>query len=35
MVLMNLSAEQQKRRRSREQTCGHRGGRGGWDELRE
>ena len=35
MVLMNLSAGQQWKRRHREQTCGHSRGRRGWDELRE
>ena len=34
-VLMNLFAEQQQRRKHREQTCGHSGGRRGWDKLRE
>ena len=32
---MNLSAGQQWRCRHREQTCGHSGGRKGWDNLRE
>ena len=32
---MNLPAGQQWRRRHREQTCGHSGGRRGWDKLRE
>ena len=35
VVLMNLSVGQQQRHRHREQTCGHSGGRRGWDELRE
>ena len=35
MVLMNLSAEQQWRHRHREETCGPRWGRTGWDGLRE
>ena len=36
MVVMNLSAGQQWRRRHREQTCGHNGGeKRRWDELRE
>ena len=35
MVLMNLSAGQQWRCRLRKQTCGHRAGRRGWDELTE
>ena len=35
MVLMNLSAGQQRRHRHRKQTCGHSGGRRGRDELRE
>ena len=35
MVLVNLSAGQQWRRRHRKQTCGHSGGRREWDELRE
>ena len=35
MVLMNLFAEQQWRCRHREQTGEHRGGRRGWDDLRE
>ena len=35
MVLMNLFAGQQRRRRYREQTCGHSGGRREWDRLRE
>ena len=35
MVLMNLFAGQQWRRRHTKQTCGHSGGRRGWDELRE
>ena len=34
-VLVNLSAGQQWKRRHREQTCGHSGGRRGWDEWRE
>ena len=34
MVLMNLFAGQEKRCSCRERTCGHSGGRGGWDELR-
>ena len=34
-VLMNLFAEQQWRRRHREETCGDSGGRREWDELRE
>ena len=33
MVLMNLFAGQEYRHRK--QTCGHSGGRRGWDELRE
>ena len=32
---MKLFAGQQKRHRHKEQTCGHSGGRRGWDELRE
>jgi len=32
MVLMNLFAGQQWRRRHREQTCGHNGERRGWDK---
>ena len=35
MVLMNPFAGQEQRYRHTEQTCGHRGGRRGWDELRE
>ena len=35
MVLMSPFSGQQWRRRHREQTCGHSGGRTGWDELRE
>ena len=35
MVLMNLFAGQEKRHRHREHTCGHCGGRGGWDKVRE
>ena len=35
MVLMNLFAGQQWRRRHREQICGHSVGRRGWDELKE
>ena len=35
MVLMNLFAGQQWRCRHRKQTCGHSGGKKGWDELRE
>ena len=35
MVLMKLFAGQQWRHRHREQTCGHRGGGRGWDEMRE
>ena len=35
LVLMNLSAGQQWRCRHREQTCGHTGGRRGWDTQRE
>ena len=35
MVLMNTSAGQQWTHRHREQTCGHSGGRRGWDELRK
>ena len=35
MVLMNLFAGQQWRRRQREQTCGPRVGGRGWAELRE
>ena len=34
MVLMNLFVGQQWRCRHREWTCGHSGGRRGWDELR-
>ena len=33
MVQMNLFVGKGYRYRHREQTCGHRGGRGGWDEL--
>ena len=35
MVLMSLFAGQQWRRRHREQTCEHSGGRRGWDALSE
>ena len=35
MVLMNIFAGQQWRLRQRKKTCGHRGGRGGWEEQRE
>ena len=35
MVLMNLIAGPEKRRRRREQTCGHMEGRRGWDKLRQ
>ena len=35
MVLMNLLAEQQWRRRHREQTCGHSWGRRERDRLKE
>ena len=35
MVLMNLFAGQQWRRRHRDQICGHSVGRRGWDELKE
>ena len=35
MVLMNLFAGQQWRRRCREQICGHSLGGRGWDELKE
>ena len=35
MVLMNPFAGQEQRHRHPEQTCGHRGGRRGWAELRE
>ena len=35
MVLMILHAEQQRRRRHKEQTFGFSGRRQGWDELRE
>ena len=35
LVLMNLSAGQQWRRRHREQTCGHSGGRRGRRKWRE
>ena len=34
-VLMDLFAGQQWQHRHKEQACGHSGGRGGWDELRE
>ena len=34
MVLINLSAGHQWRRRHRQQTCGHREGRRGWEKLR-
>ena len=34
-VLMALLAGQQWQHRHKEQACGHGGGRGGWDELRE
>ena len=34
-IFMNLSAGQQWRHIHREQTCGHSGGRRGYDELRE
>ena len=33
MVQMNLFAGQELRCRRREGTCGHSGGRRGWDEL--
>ena len=35
MVLMNLFAGQQWRRKHREQTSGHSEGRSGWEELRD
>ena len=35
MILMNVFAGQQWRRRQTEQTHGHSRGRRGWDELRE
>ena len=35
MVPMSLFAGQQWRCRLREQTCGHRGGRRGWDKLKD
>ena len=35
VVLMNLFVGQQNRRKRREQTCGHSGGRRGWDASRE
>ena len=35
MVLMKLSAGQEYRCRHREHTCGHSGGRRGWDEKKE
>ena len=35
MVQMNLFAGQEQRCRHREGVCGHRGGRGGWDESGE
>ena len=35
MALMSLFAGQQGRHRHREQTCGHSGGRRGWDKLKE
>ena len=33
MILTDLFAGQQGRHRQREQTCGHSGGRRGWDGL--
>ena len=33
MVQMNLFVGQEWRHRHKEWTCGHSGGRGGWDEL--
>ena len=33
IVQMNLFPWQEERFRCRERTCGHRRGRGGWDEL--
>ena len=33
IILMNLSAGQKYRLRHRERTCGHSGGRRGWDKL--
>ena len=30
---MNLFAGQESKHRGREQTCGHRRGRGGWNEI--
>ena len=35
IILMNLSAGQWWRHRLGEHTCGHSGGRKGWEELRE
>ena len=35
MVLMNLSAGQQRRHRHKEEPFGHSGGRRGWDDLRD
>ena len=35
MDLMDLFAGQEQRHRCREWTCGHSGGKKGWDELRE
>ena len=35
MVFMSLFAGQEYRHRHRGQTCGHSGGRRGWDELTE
>ena len=35
IVLMIILAGQQTRWRHKEQTCGHGGGRRGWDDLRE
>ena len=35
MLLMSLLAGQQWRHRHAEQTCGHGGGRRGWEELKE
>ena len=35
MVQMNVFAGQQWRSRHRKQTCGHSGGRGVWNKLKE
>ena len=35
MVPMNLFAGKEQRHRYRGKTCGHNGGRRGWDELKD